>query len=150
MNMVTMMASYGARLCPERAAAAIVKRIGKPPSSFQDSPILTVTVNGHLKQVTSTHMINALQDAVGAIGQVKQGIKKRTLEHTWLDQAGPWQCTLENAPFHDHANWMLVQQFLPQVHQKAGNGIQPKCGNEDVIMPEFQAHPRHLHEGPTR
>jgi hypothetical protein len=31
MNMVTMMASYGARLCPEWAAAAIVKRIGKPP-----------------------------------------------------------------------------------------------------------------------
>jgi hypothetical protein len=33
-------------------------------------------VNGHLEQVTSTHMINALRDAVGAIGEVKLGIKK--------------------------------------------------------------------------
>ncbi len=50
---------------------------------------------------------------------------------------------------HDHANWTLVQQCLPQVHQKASNGIQPKCGKDDVIVPEFQAHPRHSHKGPT-
>jgi hypothetical protein len=39
-------------------------------------PISTVTVNGHLEQVTSTHMINALRDAVGVIGEVKLAIKK--------------------------------------------------------------------------
>jgi hypothetical protein len=33
-------------------------------------------VNRHLEQVMSTHMINALRDAVGAIGEVKLGIKK--------------------------------------------------------------------------
>jgi hypothetical protein len=59
-----------------RAAAAIVRRIRKYPGSSQDSPILTVTVNRHLEQVTSTHMINALRGAVGAIGEVKLGIKK--------------------------------------------------------------------------
>jgi hypothetical protein len=47
---------------------------------------------------------------------------------------------------HDHEKRTLVQQCLPQVHQKASNEIQPKCGKEDVIMPEFQTHPRHSHK----
>ncbi len=67
MDMVTLMASQDACLCPVKGAAAIVRRIRKYPGSSQDSPILTVTVNGHLKQVASTHMINALRDSVGAI-----------------------------------------------------------------------------------
>ncbi len=75
-DMVTLMASQDAHLCPVRGAAAIVRRIRKYPGSSQDSPISTVTVNGHLEQVTSTHMINVLRDAVGAIGEVKLGIKK--------------------------------------------------------------------------
>ena len=33
-------------------------------------------MNGHLEQVTSTHMIHALRDAVRAIGEVKLGLKK--------------------------------------------------------------------------
>jgi hypothetical protein len=77
MDTVTLMASQDARLCPVRAAAATVRRIRKYPGSSQDSPISTVTVNGHLEQVTSTHMINALRDAVGAIGEVKLGIKNK-------------------------------------------------------------------------
>jgi hypothetical protein len=76
MDTVTLMASQDACLCPVRGAAAIVRRIRKYPGSSQDSPISTVTVNGHLKQVTSTHMINALRDAVGTIGEAKLGIKK--------------------------------------------------------------------------
>ena len=64
MDTVTLIASQDARLCPVRAAAAIVRTIKKYPGSSQDSPISTVTVNGHLKQVTSTHMINTLRDAV--------------------------------------------------------------------------------------
>jgi hypothetical protein len=76
MDMVTLMASQDARLCPVRGAAAIVRRIRKYPGSSQDSPIMTVTVNRHHKKVTSTHMMNALRDAVGAIGEVKLGIKK--------------------------------------------------------------------------
>ena len=79
MDTVTLLASQDARLCPVRAAAAIVRRIKKYPGLSQDSPISTVTVNRHLKQVTSTHMINALRDAVGAIGEVKLGIKKEDI-----------------------------------------------------------------------
>ena len=72
------MASQDACLCPVRAAAAIVTRIGKYLGPSQGSPILTVIVNGHLEQVTSTHMINALRDAIGTIGigEIKLGIKK--------------------------------------------------------------------------
>ena len=76
MDTVTLMASQDARLCPVRAVAAIVRKIRKYPGSSQDSPISTVIVNGHLQQVTSTHMIYALRDAVGAIGEVKLGNKK--------------------------------------------------------------------------
>jgi hypothetical protein len=76
MDTVTLMASQDAQLCLVRAAVAIVRRIKKYPGSSQDSPISTVTVNGHLKQVTSTHMISALRDAVGSIGEVKLGVKK--------------------------------------------------------------------------
>jgi hypothetical protein len=66
--MVTLMASEDACLFPVRAAAAIVRRIRKYPGSSQDSPISTVTVNGHLQKVTFTHMINALRDAVANRG----------------------------------------------------------------------------------
>jgi len=76
MDTVTLMASQDARLCTVRAAAAIVRRIRKCPGLSQDSPISTVIVNGHLEEVTSTHMIHALRDAVGVIGEVKLGIKK--------------------------------------------------------------------------
>ncbi len=79
MGTVTIMASPDAHLCPVKAAAAIMRRIRKNNSSSQDSPILTVTVNGHLKQVTPTHMINALRDSAGAIGELKLGIKKENI-----------------------------------------------------------------------
>jgi hypothetical protein len=75
MDTVSLMASQDACLCLLRAATAIVRRIRKYLGSSQDSPISTVTVNRHLKQVTLTHMINALRDAVRAIGEVKLGIK---------------------------------------------------------------------------
>ena len=73
---MTLMSSQDARLCPVRAAAAIVRRTRKFPGSSQDSHISIVIVNGHLEQVMSTHMIHALSDAVRAIGEVKLGIKK--------------------------------------------------------------------------
>jgi hypothetical protein len=79
MDTVTLMASQDTHLCPVRAAAAIVRRIRKYPGSSQDSSISTVIVNGNLKQVTSTHMIYALRDAVGAIGEVNLGIKKEDI-----------------------------------------------------------------------
>ena len=79
MDTETLMASQDAWLCPVRAAEATVRRIRKYPGSSQDSPISTVIVNGQPEQVMTTHMTHALRDAVGAIGEVKLGIKKEDI-----------------------------------------------------------------------
>ncbi len=73
------MASGDGTLCPVRATAAIVKRVGKYPGSSPNSPVSTVYNNKIINQVTSNHLINALQDAVGAIGEVKLGFKKENV-----------------------------------------------------------------------
>jgi hypothetical protein len=49
-------------LCSVRAAAAIVKRIKKYLGTTPNSPISTYSNNGIINQVTSDHMINALQE----------------------------------------------------------------------------------------
>jgi hypothetical protein len=79
MDTSTQMASGDGLPCPVRAAAAIVKRIGKYPGSSPNSPVSTVYNNKIINQVTSNHVINALQDAVGAIGEVKLGFKKENV-----------------------------------------------------------------------
>ncbi len=79
MDTITQMASGGKILCPVRAAAAIVKRIGKYLGSSLNYPVSTVYNNKIINQVTSNHVINALWDAVGAIGEVKLGFKKKNV-----------------------------------------------------------------------
>ena len=78
MDSMTLMASQDICLCLMWAAAAVMRRLRKYPSSSQDSPISTptVSVNGHLDWVASSHMINTLRDAVGTSGEVTLGIKK--------------------------------------------------------------------------
>ncbi len=70
------MASRDGTLCPVQAAAAIVKRIKKYPGSSQHTPISTVLNHGIIKHITSDHIIDALGDAVGAIGEARLGFKK--------------------------------------------------------------------------
>jgi hypothetical protein len=60
MDTITQKASGDRILCPVRAAAAIVKRSGKYPGSFPNSPVSTVYNNKITDQVTSDHGINAL------------------------------------------------------------------------------------------
>jgi len=79
MDTITQMASGDGTLCPVRAAAAIVKRIKNYPGSSQHSPISTVNNHGIIKYVTSDYVINALRDAVGAIGKAKLGFKKEVV-----------------------------------------------------------------------
>ena len=99
MDSMTLMASQDICLCLMWAAAAVMRRLRKYPSSSQDSPISTASVNGHMDQVKSSHMINALRDAVGTSGELILGSKRRMLEHTRIDWVRPRQCTLGNAPF---------------------------------------------------
>jgi hypothetical protein len=75
MDRINQMA-LGESLCPVQSAAAIVKRIKKYPGTSQNSPISTVFDHGIMTQVTSNHVINALRDVVGAIGEARLGIKK--------------------------------------------------------------------------
>ncbi len=70
------MASEDTILCPVRAAAVIVIRIKKYPGTTSNSPISTYSNNCIMDQVTSDHMIKAMGDTVGGIGEVCIGIKK--------------------------------------------------------------------------
>ncbi len=76
MDTITQMASGDETLCPVRAAAAIVKRVKKYPGSSQQTPISTVLNHRIIKHITSDHVIDALRNAVGAIGEAKLGFKK--------------------------------------------------------------------------
>jgi hypothetical protein len=53
-----------------------VKRVNKYPESSQQTPISTILNHGIIKHITSDHVIDALRDAVGAIGKAKLGFKK--------------------------------------------------------------------------
>jgi hypothetical protein len=62
MDTITLMALEDTILCSVRAAAAIVKRIKKYLGTTPHSPISRYSNNGIINQVTSDHMINALQE----------------------------------------------------------------------------------------
>jgi hypothetical protein len=79
MDTITQMASRDEILCPVRAAAAIVKKIKIYSGTSKNSPVSTVSNNKIIKQVTSDHVINALQDAVGANGDAKIGFKNKII-----------------------------------------------------------------------
>ena len=73
------MASGDKILCPVRAAAAIVKRIRKYQGTTANSPVSTFFNHGIIDQVTSDHMIDALRDAVGTIGEARLGFNKKSV-----------------------------------------------------------------------
>jgi len=79
MDTITQMASGDETLCPVRAAAAIVKRIRKYQGTSDNTPVSTFFNHGIIDQVTSDHMINALRDAVGAIGEARLGFNKKNV-----------------------------------------------------------------------
>jgi hypothetical protein len=76
MDTITQMVLDNVKLCPVRAAAAIVKQIRSYPGSSDDSPYLSVLINGRVTHVTSQNFTDALWDAVVAIREHWLGIKK--------------------------------------------------------------------------
>jgi hypothetical protein len=135
-----------------RAAAAIVQRIKNYPGCSINSPISTILNGGIIEHVTSQHMINVLRDAASAIGEVKVklGIKKGRYRHA-LDKIG---CSHGNVPwgvpcFYDNADWMPSQPCVPMLHQETSDGIQPKHGKENALLPKLQARTQHTHAGFT-
>ena len=73
---VTLLATGDILLCPVRTWAAIVKRIRSYQGTNDNSPVSTVLKNGKLEHITSDQMINALEDAIEAVGREKINIEK--------------------------------------------------------------------------
>jgi hypothetical protein len=76
MDSITQMASGDTKLCPVHSAAAIVQRIRGYSGTTADTPISAVLINDRITQITSENVINALRDAVEAIGEHRLGITK--------------------------------------------------------------------------
>lgn len=70
---VTQMATGDLLLCPVRAWAAVVRRILGYPGADENTPVSAVWRYGRIEHVTSPAMVNALRDAVKAIGKDKLG-----------------------------------------------------------------------------
>jgi hypothetical protein len=69
MDTITQMASGDIKLCPVCAAASIVRKIQDYPGTTVDTPISAIMINNRITHVMSQDVINALQDAVVAIGE---------------------------------------------------------------------------------
>jgi hypothetical protein len=69
MDTITQKASGNIKLCLVRAAAAIVRRIRDYPGMTVDTPISAIMINDRITHVMSQDVINALQNAVVAIGE---------------------------------------------------------------------------------
>ncbi len=79
MDTVTQMASGDIKLCQVHAATAIVRRIRDYPGMTVDTPISAIMISNRITHVTSQDVINALQDAVVAIGEHLLGINKEDI-----------------------------------------------------------------------
>ena len=71
MDTVTQMASGNRSLCPIRLDAALVRRIRSYPGSSDNTPMSAVWRNDRIEHVTSEEMVEALREAVGALGEEK-------------------------------------------------------------------------------
>jgi hypothetical protein len=80
MDTITQIALGDVKLCPVRAAAAIVKQIQSYPGSLDDLPVLSVMINDCVTHVTSQNVTDALRNAVVAIREHKLGIKKENID----------------------------------------------------------------------
>ena len=90
-------------------------------------------------------MIHALRDAVGTIGEVKLGIKKEDVGTHSIRLGVAMAMYLGECPVF---MIMLIGRwssdaFLRYIRKQVMEF------KEDVIVPEFQVHPRHSHEDPT-
>ena len=75
MGTVTQMASRDTTLFSVCQEAALVRRIRSYPGASDDTAVSAVRRNDRIEQITSTEMIEALQEAVIAIGEDQLEIK---------------------------------------------------------------------------
>ena len=76
MDTVNLLPSDELVLCPVRIWARIVKRIRGYPGTSDNTEVSSVFENGRMKHITSTMMINALEDAADAVGRDRINIER--------------------------------------------------------------------------
>ena len=76
---VTQEATGDSVLCPICFAAGLVRRIGSYPGTSLSTNISAYMSIGSVDHVTSQQVINALRDALGAMGETRLGIAKLEL-----------------------------------------------------------------------
>ena len=94
---VTQQASEDSVISPVQFTARIVRKICSYPDTNLNTKISTYYTDGTAKNVTSAQVINALRDAVNAIGETRLGISKKKWEPIPSNPAPQWPCTLANA-----------------------------------------------------
>jgi hypothetical protein len=78
-NMVTQELSGDSVLCPVRFAASLVRCICSYKGMDSSTQVSAYIRNGIFEHVTSTQVINALHNVVGAIGETCLGISKQEM-----------------------------------------------------------------------
>jgi hypothetical protein len=73
---ITHEATGDSVLCPVRFAAGLVRRIRSYPSTDSNTHVSAYMNSGEIADVTSAQVVNALRDAIGAIGEARLGIAK--------------------------------------------------------------------------
>ena len=76
-DMVMRLALENIILCPLQQWSALVKRIRKYSVPTGDTPVWAVRKNHKIEHVTSAEVVEALRDAVCAIGEDKLGFKEQ-------------------------------------------------------------------------
>jgi hypothetical protein len=97
-NTVTQEATGDSVLCPVCFAAGLVRRIGSYPGTSSNTNVSAYMSNGSINHITSLQVINALRNAMSAIGEAHLGIAKHEIG------------------IHNHAHRPMVKQRFSLVH----------------------------------
>ncbi len=79
LDTVTQEATGDSVLCPVRFAAGLVRRIKSYPGTSSNTNVSAYMSNGSVKHITSWQVINAIGNAICAIGEARLGISKEEI-----------------------------------------------------------------------
>ena len=124
---VTLLASGDILLCPVRTWATIVKRIRSYQGTNDNTPVSAVLKNGKLDHITSTQMINALEDAIEAVGRKRLNIEKGEIGTHSIRSGAAMSMYLGDVPVETIkmiGRWssdVFLRYIRPQVEQFSQN-----------------------------
>ena len=90
---ITQHCTHDATLCPVRAWAALVKRVLGHPSTNSDTPVNAFVVNGVLKHIPATRIVDKIRASATVIGEDVLGSAiPLNSDHTPFAAEQQWQC----------------------------------------------------------